>query len=226
MAPSPIAAAETTVRRHAIDVRIVHWIVALAFILLALSGLGLFYPGFFFLTGLFGGGETARLLHPWIGLVLAVGYLYLFVRMVGSCLWSAPEDNLWMKRLGDVMARREENLPEVGKFNPGQKLYFWGMALLVIVMLVTGIIIWQAYFGRVTAISTQRVAVLIHSIAAILAILAFIVHVHMGTWETGTLRAMIWGTVTGGWAWKHHRKWLRQVASAQRSKPDISVPAE
>lgn len=226
MAPSAAVAAETTLRRHALDVRIAHWIVALAFILLALSGLALFYPGFFFLTALFGGGETARLLHPWIGLVLAIGYLYLFVRMVGSCLWAAPEDNLWMGRLADVMARREENLPEVGKFNPGQKLYFWAMALLVAALLVTGIITWQAYFSGLTAIPTQRVAVVLHSILAILAILAFIIHVHMGTWVAGSLRAMIRGTVTGGWAWKHHRKWLRQVVAARRGKPNIGAPAE
>jgi formate dehydrogenase subunit gamma len=50
-----------------------------------------------------------------------------------------------------------------------------------------------------------------HSIAAILAILAFIVHVHMVTWERGTLRAMTRGAVTAGWGWKHHRKWLREV---------------
>jgi formate dehydrogenase subunit gamma len=226
MATSPTAAAETTVRRHALDVRIVHWIVAISFILLALSGLALFYPGLYFLTGLFGGGETARMLHPWIGLVLAVGYLDLFIRMVGSCLWSAPEDNIWMGRLIDVMRNREEGLPEIGKFNPGQKLYFWAMALLIVVLLVTGIITWHAYFGALTSIPTQRVAVLLHSIAAVLAIIAFIVHVHMGTWEAGTLRAMTRGTVTGGWAWKHHRKWLRQVAIAQHGKSDVRAPAE
>jgi formate dehydrogenase subunit gamma len=225
MAASPTTA-ETTVRRHALDVRIAHWIVAIAFILLALSGLALSYPSLFFLTGVLGGRESARMLHPWIGVVLAIGYLYLFIRFVGNCLWSVPEDNVWMAHLGDVMARRDENLPEVGKFNPGQKLYFWGMALLIVVLLITGIITWHAYFDATTTIPTQRVAVLLHSIAAILAIIAFIVHVHMGTWEAGTLRGMTRGTVTGGWAWKHHRKWLRQVAAAQHEKSGARAPAE
>jgi len=49
----------------------------------------------------------------------------------------------------------------------------------------------------------------------VLAILGFVIHVHMVTWEPGTLRAMISGTVTGGWAWKHHRKWLREIVAGK-----------
>ena len=46
------------IKRHPLDVRIAHWTVAVSFILLALSGLGLFFPPFFFLTAILGGGET------------------------------------------------------------------------------------------------------------------------------------------------------------------------
>jgi formate dehydrogenase subunit gamma len=199
----------SVVRRHPIDVRIAHWIAAVSFILLALTGLGLFFPGIFFTTIILGGGQMARLLHPWIGVALAVSYLWLFLRFVGSCLWGR-DDTTWISRLGDAMAGREENLPEVGKFNAGQKLYFWGMLLLIIILLVTGIFTWQAYFATAASVDTQRLAVLIHSIAAILAILGFLIHLHMVLWEPGTLRSMVAGTVTGGWAWKHHRKWLRE----------------
>ncbi len=213
----------TFVKRHALDVRITHWIVALCFILLALSGLAFFFPPFFFLTALFGGGETARILHPWIGLVLALGYLYLFLRFVGACLWHS-DDSRWISRLGQVMSGHDENLPEVGKFNAGQKLYFWAMALLILVLLASGVITWNEYFAHATSIPAQRIAVLAHSIAAALAILGFIVHIHMVTWEPGTLRAMVNGTVSGGWGWKHHRKWLREVVSAGRAKPGTNAP--
>lgn len=197
------------VRRHAIDVRIAHWVAAISFILLALSGLALFFPGIFFVSIVFGGGEMTRLLHPWIGVALAVSYLWLFLRFVGSCMWGSA-DTEWLLHLSDAMAGREDRLPEVGKFNAGQKLYVWGMVFLIIVLLVTGLLTWQAYFGGATSIDTERWAVLIHSIAAVLAIIGFLVHIHMVLWEPGTLRSMIDGTVTGGWAWKHHRKWLRE----------------
>ena len=45
---------------------------------------------------------------------------------------------------------------------------------------------------------------------AIGAILIWIVHVYAAIWVKGTLRAMTRGSVTRGWSWKHHRKWLRQ----------------
>jgi formate dehydrogenase subunit gamma len=211
------------IKRHSLDVRIAHWIVAVSFILLGLSGLALFYPPFFFLTAIMGGGETARLLHPWIGLVLALGYCYLFARFILVCL-PAPEDVTWMLRAADVMAGREENLPEIGKFNPGQKLYFWLMAGAIVLLLVSGVIIWRIYFGAFTTIELQRVAVLTHSIVAALAILGFIFHLHMATWEAGSLSAMIRGTVTGGWAWKHHRKWLREMVAAKGGKAEANIP--
>ena len=119
--------AVSTIKRHPLDVRIAHWVAAVSFILLGLSGFALFFPGFFFMTAPFGGGETARFLHPWIGLVLVLSYFVLFVRFFSACLWK-KEDTTWVLRAPDVFAGREENLPEFGKFIAGQKMYFWGMA--------------------------------------------------------------------------------------------------
>lgn len=210
------------VPRHSIFTRVVHWTVAVSFILLGLSGLAMFYHGFYFISGLFGGGETMRLLHPWFGVVLVVCYFLLFCRFVGACL-PAAGDGAWLANVWDVIAGREENLPEVGKFNAGQKLYFWAMALLIVVLAVSGILIWNRYFAGATTLSTQRAALLVHGLAAVLVILAFIVHIHMVTMEPGTLRAMVGGRVSGGWAWKHHRRWLREVATTQRTS---TPPAE
>ena len=49
-----------------------HWVVGICFILLALSGLAFFHPAFFPLTQLFGGGPWTRILHPYIGVVMAL----------------------------------------------------------------------------------------------------------------------------------------------------------
>ena len=56
--------------RYRAAARINHWITATAMVLLVLSGLSMFHPSLFFLTGLFGGGQTHAGLHPWFGLVL------------------------------------------------------------------------------------------------------------------------------------------------------------
>jgi formate dehydrogenase subunit gamma len=55
-----------------------------------------------------------------------------------------------------------------------------------------------------------------HAAAAVCAILIWIVHVYAAIWVRGTVRAMTSGSVTGGWAWRHHRRWLREeVAKAK-----------
>ena len=69
-------------RRYGPWTRANHWLTAACLILLLISGLGFFHPSLFFLTGLFGGGQTARFIHPWIGVVLFVSFLGLFFRMV------------------------------------------------------------------------------------------------------------------------------------------------
>ncbi|HLZ85501.1 MAG TPA: cytochrome b/b6 domain-containing protein, partial [Caulobacteraceae bacterium] len=93
----------------------------------------------------------------------------------------------------------------------GQKGVFWAMALLLPALLLTGLVIWEVYFGALTPIPVQRLAVLIHSLAAIAAIIVWIIHVYAGIWIRGSMRAMTEGHVTPGWAWRHHRKWLRQL---------------
>ena len=65
----------------------------------------------------------------------------------------------------------------------------------------------------------RRWAVLTHSIAAVAIILVFILHVYAAFWTRGTLRAMTRGTVTGGWAYRHHRKWLRELAGRRTRGP-------
>ena len=68
------------------------------------------------------------------------------------------------------------------RFNAGQKFVFWSMALLVPVLFVTGIVIWEVYFSSYTTIEQQRIAVLIHSLAAIAAIIVWIIHVYAAIW--------------------------------------------
>ena len=70
------------VGRYRLFTRINHWIIAASTILLLLSGLAFYWPSLFWLTALFGGGQAARWLHPILGLVLAVGYLLMFVQLV------------------------------------------------------------------------------------------------------------------------------------------------
>ncbi len=215
-----------TVDRYTTGARINHWITAASLVLLALSGLSLFHPSLFFLTVLFGGGESTRAIHPWIGVVLFFAFLGLFLRFWRANLWKS-EDGTWMARLRDVLGGHEERLPEVGKYNAGQKMVFWLMSILIIVLISSGFAIWDQYFAQYTTVDQKRIAVLIHSLAAIVIICVWIVHVYAAIWVRGTFRAMIKGSVTGGWAWRHHRKWLRELVTGKRNdKGSGAKPAE
>jgi formate dehydrogenase subunit gamma len=198
-----------TVDRYTAGARVNHWITATCLVLLALSGLALFSPWLFFLTGLFGGGQMTRIIHPWIGVVLAVSFLGLFIRFFSLNFWNR-DDTIWMKNLGKVINNKEEGLPELGKYNAGQKLVFWGQSILILALFGSGIVLWDVYFFDYTTIDQKRLAAVVHALCAIGAILIWIVHVYAAIWVKGTLSAMTRGSVTGGWAWKHHRKWFRQ----------------
>ncbi len=202
------------VDRYTVAARINHWITAISLVLLALSGLALFTPALYFLTGLFGGGQLTRIIHPWIGVVLFLSFMGLFFRFFRLNLWERT-DSVWMGRLRDVLANEENKLPEVGKYNAGQKMVFWSMSLFILVLITSGVVIWDQYFGNYFTIEQKRIAVLIHSVTAIVAICVWIVHVYAAIWVRGTIGAMTRGKVTGGWAWRHHRRWLKDLVTGK-----------
>ncbi len=201
----------TTVDRYDRATRTNHWITAVSFVLLALSGLAFYNPELFFLTGIFGGGANARALHPIIGVVLALSFTGMYLRFRKGNMWK-PEDTAWMKGVSYVVSGEEEKLPELDKFNAGQKIVFWAMAGAIALLFVTGLIVWDEYFYDLTSIPVKRIAILVHSLVATLAILVLIIHIYAGIWVQGSVGAMVKGWVTAGWSWRHHRKWLRRLA--------------
>jgi formate dehydrogenase subunit gamma len=203
--------------RYAAGTRINHWIVAISFVLLALSGLALFHPALFWLTNLFGGGPWTRILHPFIGCVMVAAFYLL-----GVHFWRdnqlQPRDWIWLRKINDVIGNREENLPDVGRYNAGQKLLFFTLVVCLIVLLLSGIVIWRVYFSGLFPIGVIRVANLLHAFFAFVLIFSIIVHIYAGIWVKGSIRAMTRGWVTPGWAWKHHRAWFRQAGKGVQSK--------
>ena len=202
-----------TLARYTTAARINHWITAGCLILLGLSGMALFHPSLFFLTSLFGGGAYTRAIHPWFGSVLLISFALLFIRFVRHNLWNR-DDTRWMGAIRHVLANDEEQVPEVGRYNAGQKLVFWAMTLLILVLFASGLVIWDTYFFAYTTIEQKRIAQLVHSLAAVAIIGIWIIHVYAALWVRGTVQGMTRGVVSAGWSWRHHRKWLRD--SAQR----------
>ena len=142
------------IRRYDANERLNHWAVAILFILLAASGLAFFHPAFWFLSALLGGGTWARILHPFLGVLMFVLFFAMAMRY-----WNdnkiQPYDREWGKRLSDVINNRDDNLPAIDKYNVGQKQLFWTMVVTMVLMIVSGIVMWRPYFADAFAINVD-----------------------------------------------------------------------
>lgn len=198
------------IQRYGPVERFNHWLTAITFLMLTFSGLALFHPSLFWFTQFFGGGTWTRILHPYIGVVMFLSFSGLALRYWRHNLLSR-NDIVWLTRIMDVVRNREENLPEVDRYNAGQKMLFWTMIATIPTLLVTGVIIWQPWFASNFSIDTVRIGVLLHALCAFVMISGIIVHIYAALWIKGTIGAMVRGTVTKSWAHKHHPGWYRRV---------------
>ncbi len=207
--------------RYTPNQRTNHWLIALMFILAALSGLALFHPALFWLSALFGGGPWTRILHPILGLIMMAAFTFL-----AAMFWNdnrmQQRDWRWLRQMKDVLNNREERLPEVGRYNGGQKLVFFVIVVCMLGLLASGVVIWRQYFSMYFSIGVIRVASVVHAVCAFILVCVIILHIYAGIWVKGSMRAMTRGTVTPGWAWKHHRAWFREMTHAanSRTRPD------
>jgi len=203
------------IQRYTRSDRVNHWVVAITFILAALSGLALFDPIFFWLTNLFGGGPWTRILHPYVGLLMFILFIGMAIRFWYSNRLTAA-DRQWMKQWRDVIGNHEENLPQVGKYNAGQKYVFWALVIALPLLLLTGFVMWQPWFTPYFSIGWVRLATVVHALAAFCVIVLIMVHIYAAIWVKGSVRAMTRGTVTAAWAKQHHAAWHNEISKGAK----------
>jgi formate dehydrogenase subunit gamma len=198
---------EPRVTRFTANERIVHWIVALAFLYAALTGLALWSPRLYWLAAIFGGGTTARAWHPWGGVLFLVFFAVIFRNWRGQMRLDS-DDRRWLRLSHRYAVHDFAALPEAGRFNAGQKSLFWLQSVSGILLLLSGVVLW---LPSVMPRLLRELAVLIHPVAALISIGGIIVHIYMGTAAVpGAFRGMIQGWVTPRWAESHHPKWYRE----------------
>ncbi|HLU15521.1 MAG TPA: formate dehydrogenase subunit gamma [Burkholderiaceae bacterium] len=198
-------------QRYKDSERMNHWFIAITFFLATLSGLTLFHPSMYFLSNLFGGGPWTRILHPFIGVAMFLGFLLMFFRLVKDNIIT-KQDREWRRSFGTMIKGNVHNLPPVAKYNYGQKMVFWLMTLSLLALVITGVMFWRPWFAPYFSIPIMRIAVLIHSISAVVLIFTVIIHIYAAIWVKGTMRAMTRGTVSEAWAKTHHPLWYKKVS--------------
>jgi formate dehydrogenase subunit gamma len=201
---------EAPILRHGVTERMVHWVIAIVFTFLFLSGLALFHPFFYWISGLFGSAALMRILHPFIGVALAVLFFAYAVRLVRDNFFT-PSDRRWLGRMAAYMNGREEARVE-GKYNAGQKLMYWSMVVSIAVLLVTGIFMWRPYFAPAFSLPIRRFMAVFHVLFAFIMFVGIGIHVYAALWTRGSMRAMTQGWVSRRWARYHHPGWYEKVA--------------
>ena len=212
----PIVISGDRIVRYTFRERMIHWLAGLSYLYLMLSGLAFYTPYLYWMAAILGGGPAARFWHPWIGLIFTVG-LVLMQSMWRRDMSITNDDRRWMKGAKDYIENRDERLPPAGRFNAGQKQFYWVMFVAGFFLLASGLVLWFPEYMPAGVRWLRGVAIVVHEIAALLTIGAFIIHVYMGYFMLpGSWKAIIHGYVSPEWARTHHRLWFnRQVNSKE-----------
>ena len=206
--------------------RSAHWANAIAFSILAISGIVMAFGKFFALPVvggvLFGWlAYVLKNLHNFAGPVFAVSLVVVFFTFVRDNL---PErgDLGWLLKGGGLLGDQE--VPS-HRFNAGEKLLFWGGVFFFgLVVVASGLVLDKLLPGLVYERGTMQVAHMVHAVSTILMMAMFIGHIYMGTLGMqGAYAAMKTGYVDETWAKEHHEHWYDDVKAgripAQRSAP-------
>jgi formate dehydrogenase subunit gamma len=205
-----------------------HWLMAITWVTLAITGLilsigkAVLLPllGFTLFSWL---ATVAKNLHNFIGPVLIVAVPWMFIRFVRYNGIGA-DDVKWFLHIFDYFKGKE--YPS-GKFNAGEKLVFWLLlVVLSTILIVTGLILVFPNFDQTR--QTMQISSIIHMGAAYLAIAMASVHIYLGTvGMTGAYRAMRDGYVDASWGEHHHLLWYQDVVAGKARErfvePDVTA---
>ena len=205
-----------------------HWVVAISFVFLAVSGIvilwgkhlilpWLCYTGFSWLT------IVSKNIHNFVGPLFIFALLVMFLLYVRDNLWRS-HDTRWLTHLGGMFGKGGE-IPS-GRFNAGEKGWFWvGVVILGITMSVTGLILdfpnWDQ--GR----QAMQTANVVHAIGAVIFISLSFGHIYLGTiGMEGAYRGMRDGYVDEEWAREHHALWYDDVRQGKRPERIVGATAQ
>ena len=165
--------------------RFIHWVVAFSFTVLVITGLMVVF------AKALGGGAMvlqARHFHVAAALVFSIFAVPMFLIWIKDML-PAPYDIEWLLMIGGYLSKEKRPIP-AGKFNAGQKTWFWLATLGGAVMAWTG---WYIY-GLGATTRELRLYVLIHGYLAAVLVGFFIIHLYMSLFAIkGALGSMLTG---------------------------------
>jgi len=200
---------QTLVRFNAFE-RFVHWMTAVSFILLALTGLnvtfgrGLLMP-YMGAEGFAAWSQYAKYVHNYASFPFTIGVVLMFLTWIAGN-FPAGGDLTWIKQGGGIVGR---NHPPAKRFNPGQKLIYWFVVLGGGAVAITGYLLMFPFYA--TDIAGMQTAQIVHGVVGVLFVAIMLAHIYIGTLGMeGAFEAMGRGQVDVNWAQQHHSLWLER----------------
>jgi formate dehydrogenase subunit gamma len=208
--------------------RFSHWLTAVSFVVLGLTGLNITF-GKILLLPIIGPdsfsalSQAAKYAHNFVSFAFVVG-LILIVELWIKDNIPRRVDIEWLKEGGGFIKSKH---PQAGRFNAGEKLVFWFALGAGAAVIVSGYLLMFPFY--VTDIAGMHVAQMVHAVVAVLFVAVILAHIYIGTLGMeGAFEAMWEGTVDLNWAKEHHALWLEEMRAAgvdSHRKP-AATPAE
>jgi formate dehydrogenase subunit gamma len=207
--------------------RFSHWITAVSFVILGLTGLNITF-GKILLLPVIGPGafssvsQAAKYVHNFTSFAFVVGLVLIVVIFFKD---NVPEkvDLDWLKQGGGFI--KSKHAP-AGRFNLGEKLVYWLSLAAGVAVSASGFLLLFPFYG--TNIAEMQLAQVVHAVVAVLFVALILAHIYIGTLGMeGAFEAMGSGEVDLNWAKEHHDLWLaQQLANADRAGQPSAAPAE
>jgi formate dehydrogenase subunit gamma len=198
--------------RHRRASRWIHWAVAVTFFVCLFTGMPIWSPVFAWMASFFGGLTVCRALHPWVGVAFFIASAVMFFHWLRD-MRLLPSERDWLGPKALEYLRFQSDMASVGKYNGGQKLFFFAVSLGAVGLLVSGLLIWRPLLFPLVV---REFGYILHDITFILFVVGIVGHIYLGTAaEPGTFGSMVRGTVTRQWARLHHPGWLREVTGEE-----------
>ncbi len=208
----------TVVRFNAFE-RFVHWMTAVCFVVLALSGLNITFGKDLLLPLLgpeafTGWSQWAKYAHNYLSFPFTIGVVLIFLMWIAGNFPSRV-DVEWLKEGGGIVGHGH---PPAKRFNAGQKMIYWIVVIGGGAVAVTGYLLMFPFWG--TSIVGMQTAQVVHGIVGVLFVAAMLGHIYIGTiGMEGAFEAMGTGTVDENWAKQHHSLWLEEEKAKGGAAP-------
>jgi formate dehydrogenase subunit gamma len=213
------------VRRFNAFERFSHWLTAISFVVLGLTGLNITF-GKLLLLPVIGPeafsseSQIAKYIHNFVSVSFVIGLVLIVAIWIKD---NIPQkvDIEWIKQGGGFI--KSKHAPS-GRFNPGEKLVFWFALGAGVAVIVSGYLLIFPFY--VTNIAGMQLAQIVHAVVAVLFIAVIIAHIYIGTLGMeGAFEAMGTGEVDLNWAREHHDRWLAEQLEKEGGRPS-ATPAE